>query len=161
MKKFYMLVTMLLLSVSAFAQDGRSLYNKYSDYENVEAVYISPAMFRLIGKIPDIQMEGDNVNLAPIIKSLSGLYILTISDGNLAADLTADVNRFIQKGEYELLMEAKDNGEVTRMYTVGDERTVNSFVLLSRDGAETNFICIDGTIPRDQLEDLIAKAAAD
>lgn len=161
MKKFYMLVAMLLLSVSAFAQDGRSLYNKYSDYENVEAVYISPAMFRLIGKIPDIQMEGDNVNLAPVIKSLSGLYILTISDGNLAADLTADVNRFILKGEYELLMEAKDNGEVTRMYTVGDERTVNSFVLLSRDGAETNFICIDGTIPRDQLEDLIAKAAAD
>ena len=161
MKKFYMLVAMLLLSVSAFAQDGRSLYNKYSDFDNVEAVYISPAMFRLIGKIPDIQMEGDNVNLAPVIKSLSGLYILTISDGNLAADLTADVNRFIQKGEYELLMEAKDNGEVTRMYTVGDERTVNSFVLLSRDGAETNFICIDGTIPRDQLEDLIAKAAAD
>lgn len=161
MKKFYMLVAMLLLSVSAFAQDGRSLYNKYSDYENVEAVYISPAMFRLIGKIPDIQMEGDNVNLAPVIKSLSGLYILTISDGNLAADLTADVNRFIQKGEYELLMEAKDNGEVTRMYTVGDERTVNSFVMLSRAGAETNFICFDGTIPRDQLEDLIAKAAAD
>ena len=161
MKKFYMLVAMLLLSVSAFAQDGRSLYNKYSDFDNVEAVYISPAMFRLIGKIPDIQMEGDNVNLAPVIKSLSGLYILTISDGNLAADLAADVNRFIQKGEYELLMEAKDNGEVTRMYTIGDERTVNSFVLLSRDGAETNFICIDGTIPRDQLEDLIAKAAAD
>ena len=106
-------------------------------------------------------MEGDNVNLAPVIKSLSGLYILTISDANLAADLAADVNRFIQKGEYELLMEAKDNGEVTRMYTVGDERTVNSFVLLSRDGAETNFICIDGTIPRDQLEDLIAKATAD
>ena len=37
MKKFYMLVAMLLLSVSAFAQDGRSLYNKYSDFDNVEA----------------------------------------------------------------------------------------------------------------------------
>lgn len=161
MKKFYILVAMLLLSVSAFAQDGRSLYNKYSDYDNVEAVYISPAMFRMIGKIPDIQMEGENVNLAPIIKSLSGLYILTISDPGLAADLNADVNQFIKKGDYELLMEAKDNGEVTRMYTVGNETVVNSFVLLSRDGDETNFICIDGTIPRDKLEDLIAKAAKD
>ncbi|MBR6883669.1 MAG: DUF4252 domain-containing protein [Bacteroidales bacterium] len=159
MKKLYILVAMLLVSISALAQDGRSLYNKYSDYDNVEAVYISPAMFRLIGKIPDIQMEGENVNLAPIIKSLSGLYILTISNQDLAADLAADVNRFIQKGDYELLMEAKDNGEVTRMYTVGDERTVNSFVLLSRDGEETNFICIDGTIPRDQLEQMIADAA--
>ena len=159
MKKLYILVAMLLVSISALAQDGRSLYNKYSDYDSVEAVYISPAMFRLIGKIPDIQMEGENVNLAPIIKNLSGLYILTISNQDMAADLAADVNRFIQKGDYELLMEAKDNGEVTRMYTVGDERTVNSFVLLSRDGEETNFICIDGTIPRDKLEQMIADAS--
>jgi hypothetical protein len=161
MKKFYILVAMLLLSVSALAQNGRSLYNKYSDHDEVEAVYISPAMFRLMGRIPDVQMEGESVNLGPIIKSLTGLYILTIPDGNLAADLAADVNHFIKKGQYELLMEAKDHGETTRMYTVGDEKIVNSFVLLSRDQDETNFICIDGAIPRDQLENLIAEAAKD
>ncbi len=161
MKQLYIIVAMLLLSISAFAQDGRSLYNKYSDYDNVEAVYISPAMFRLIGKIPDVEMQGESVNLGPIIKTLTGLYILSIEDSRIANDLADDVNRFIKKGDYELLMEAKDNGEVTRMYTVGDDFTVNSFVLLSRDGNETNFICIDGTIPRDQLEDLIAKAASE
>ena len=161
MKKLYILVAMLLVSITALAQDGRSLYNKYSDYDNVEAVYISPAMFRLIGKIPDVEMEGENVNLGPIIKSLSGLYILSIKQGAIADDLAADVNRFIQKGQYELLMEAKDSGEVTRMYTVGDDFVVNSFVLLSHDGAETNFICLDGTIPRDKLEELIADAAKD
>ena len=161
MKQLYILAATLLLSISAFAQDGRSLYNKYSDYDNVEAVYISPAMFRLIGKIPDVEMQGENVNLGPIIKSLSGLYILSIKEDRIAQDLYDDVNRFIGKGQYELLMEAKDNGEVTRMYTVGDDFVVNSFVLLAREGAEVNFICIDGTIPRDQLEELIAKAASE
>ena len=161
MKQLYIIVAMLLMGISAFAQDGRSLYNKYSDYENVEAVYISPAMFRLIGKIPDVEMQGENVNLGPIIKSLSGLYILSIKEDRIAQDLYDDVNRFIGKGQYELLMEAKDNGEVTRMYTVGDDFVVNSFVLLAREGAEVNFICIDGTIPRDQLEELIAKAASE
>ena len=161
MKQLYILAAMLLLGISAFAQDGRSLYNKYSDYENVEAVYISPAMFRLIGKIPDVEMQGENVNLGPIIKSLSGLYILSIKEDRIAQDLYDDVNRFIGKGQYELLMEAKDNREVTRMYTVGDDFVVNSFVLLAREGAEVNFICIDGTIPRDQLEELIAKAASE
>jgi len=161
MKKLYILVAMLLASITALAQDGRSLYNKYSDYDNVEAVYISPAMFRLIGKIPDMEMDGENVNLGPIIKSLSGLYILSIKQGAIADDLAADVNRFIQKGQYELLMEAKDSGEVTRMYTVGNDSVVNSFVMLSHDGDETNFICIDGTIPRDKLESLIADAAKD
>ena len=161
MKQLYILVAMLLMSISAFAQDGRSLYNKYSDFDNVEAVYISPAMFRLIGKIPDVEMNDESVNLGPIIKSLSGLYILSIKQGAIADDLAADVNRFIQKGQYELLMEAKDSGEVTRMYTVGDDFTVNSFVMLAREGDEVNFICIDGNIPRDQLEDLIAKAASE
>jgi len=161
MKKFYILVVMLLVSVSAFAQNGRSLYNKYSDSPNVEAVYISPAMFRLIGKIPDMELQDEKVNLGPIIKSLSGLYILSVSDEQLAANLADDVNRFIQKGLYELLMEAKDSGEVMRLYTVGDDYIVNSLVMLARQEGETDFICIDGDMPRDQLEDLIAEAAKD
>jgi hypothetical protein len=159
MKKLYILVAMLILSVTAYAQDGRSIYNKYSDNANVEAVYISPAMFRLIGKIPDMPVEEGSVNLGPIIKTLSGLYILSIKEDRVAEELAEDVNRFISKGQYELLMEAKDNGEVMRMYTVGDDFVVNSFVMLAREGNEVNFICLDGTIPRDQLENLIAEAA--
>jgi len=158
MKQLYILAAMLLVSVSAAAQDGRSLYNKYSDNANVEAVYISPAMFRLIGKIPDMEVEDGSVNLGPIIKSLSGLYILSIKEDRIAEELADDVNRFIKKGQYELLMEAKDNGEVMRMYTVGDDFVVNSFVMLARQGDEVDFICLDGTMPRDQLEALIAEA---
>ena len=159
MKRIYALLVMLAVSVAAFAQNGRSLYNKYSDYDNVEAVYISPAMFRLIGKIPDMELQEGNVNLGPVIKSLTGLYILSTTREDIAADLAADVNHFIQRGSYELLMEAKDNGEVMRLYTVGDEQIVNSLVMLARDAAETSFICLDGTMPRDELETLIAEAA--
>ena len=159
MKHLYILVAMLLASISALAQDGRSLYNKYSDNANVEAVYISPAMFRLIGKIPDLEMNDESVNLGPIIKSLTGLYILSIKEARVARNLADDVNRLLQKGAYELLMEAKENGNVTQMYTVGDERTVNSFVMFTRESDEVNFICIDGTMPREQLEKLIAEAA--
>ena len=161
MKKLYILVAMLLVSITALAQDGRSLYNKYSDFPNVEAVYISPAMFRLIGKIPDMEIEEGSVNLGPIIKSLSGLYLLSIKEDRVAEELAEDVNRFIRKGQYELLMEAKDNGEVMRMYTVGDDFIVNSFVMLARQGNEVDFVCLDGTMPRDQLEALIAEATKD
>ena len=159
MNRIFALLVMLAVSITAFAQNGRSLYNKYSDYDNVEAVYISPAMFRLIGKIPDMELQEGNVNLGPVIKSLTGLYILSTTREDIAANLAADVNHFIKRGSYELLMEAKDNGEVMRLYTVGDEQIVNSLVMLARDAAETSFICLDGTMPRDELETLIAEAA--
>ncbi|MBQ9192575.1 MAG: DUF4252 domain-containing protein [Bacteroidales bacterium] len=161
MKKFYILLVMLLVSVSALAQNGRALYEKYSDLPDVEAVYISPAMFRLIGRIPDVELQDGSVNFGPLIKSLSGLYILNIPQSDAAANLADEVNRFVKKGNYELLMEAKDNGEVTRMYTVGDDKVVNSLVMLTRDGSETSFICLDGSMPREQLEALIADAAKD
>ena len=160
MKKLYIILALLAVSVAAFAQNGRSLYNKYSDYADVEAVYISPAMFRLMGKIPDMELQDGSVNLGPIVQKLTGLYILSIAREDIAAELTDDVNRFIQKGHYELLMEAKENGEVMRLYTVGDEQIVNSLVMLAREANETSFICLDGDMPREQLENLIAEAAA-
>jgi len=161
MKKLFTIVTLITLCVTAFAQNGRDLYNKYSDLPGMEAVYISPAMFRMIGKIPDVEFQDESVNFAPVIKSMTGFYVLNATDPKIGADLYADVRKFIDGGKYELLMEAKENGEVARIYTVGDEQTVTSLVILAQEKSETAFIAIDGKMDRAQLEDLMAKAAAE
>ncbi len=140
------------------AQKALNLYNKYSDEKGMSAVYISPAMFRLIGKVPSIRMEGD-VDISPIIKNLSGMYILNCEDPELAQRLRGDVDKYMNTGKYELLMEAKEDGEVTRMYTIGNDKIIKSFVLLSVEPGETSFISFEGEIPREKLEDAIAKAA--
>lgn len=158
MKRLFFLAAMLLLTISSFAQDGKSIYQKYSDSEDISAVYVSPAMFKLIGKLPDIEMNSGEVNFYPIIKSLTGLYIINSSNKNINAQLYADVEKFIKSGRYELLMEAKDSGETVKMYTVGNDTVVNSFVMVARDGDETTFICIDGNMNRTDMEKLLAES---
>ena len=162
MKRILFVVALALLTVSAFAQDGRSIYNRYSDLESVEAVYISPAMFRLIGRIPDLNIEnedGTKTDLSPLIQSLTGFYLISTGDAGVKANLDKDVKSFMDKGHYEMLMEAKDHGEVTRIYTVGDERYVTSLVLINVDGEETSFICLDGKSRQEDMDKLAAKAA--
>ena len=161
MKKLFAIMVLALMSVAALAQNGRDIYNKYSDEAGVSAVYISPAMFRLIGKIPDVKLEDSEVNFSGLIKSMSGFYIISTENLAIADDLYSDVKKFIQKGDFELLMEAKDNGEVMRMYTAGDDKTVSSFVMITRDESEVSFIAFDGRMDREELEGLIAEAAAD
>ncbi|MBO5406894.1 MAG: DUF4252 domain-containing protein [Bacteroidales bacterium] len=158
MKRLFLLAAMLLVTISSFAQDGKSIYQKYSDSEDISAVYVSPAMFKLIGKLPDIEMNSGEVNFYPIIKSLTGLYIINSSNKNINAQLYADVEKFIKSGRYELLMEAKDSGETVKMYTVGNDTVVNSFVMVARDGDETTFICIDGNMNRTDMEKLLAES---
>ena len=161
MKKIIVIAVMLLSAIGAFAQDGKSIYQKYSDEDGVSAVYISPAMFRLIGKVPDLKVEDADVNLGPIIKSLSGLYIINSENPNVNATLKGEVDRLVKAGRYEMLMEAKDSGETVRMYTLGTESIVNSFVMVSVDGEETSFICLDGKMNRDDLEKLLAEKMAE
>ena len=161
MKRITLLLAALLLTVSALAQNGKSIYQKYSDAEGVSAVYISPAMFRLIGRIPDLETGDGKVNLSPVIQALSGMYILSSENKDLNARLRADAERFISSGKYELLMEAKEDGQAMRMYTVGNDKVVNGFVMLAAEADEVTFICLDGQMPREQFEQLLAKQMED
>ena len=68
------------------------------------------------------------------------------------------MERFINGGKYELLMEVKESGETIRMYTMGNEKTVAGFVMLAAEAAEVTFICLDGSMPRKDFEALISKA---
>ena len=160
MKKIITIALMLLLTVGAFAQEGKRLYNKYSDQEGVSAVYISPAMFKLIGQLPDINIEtadGKKMDMAPLIRSFSGFYMLNFENKSaLSAELYKEVTALVNKSNFELLMEVKEAGSTIRMYTLGDEKVVNSFVCIINDDDQTMFFCLDGTMNRSDLEKLMA-----
>ena len=158
MKRIILIAAMLLSAISAFAQDGKSIYQKYSDAEDVSAVYISPAMFRLIGRIPDLNIDEGNVNLTPVIQSLSGLYMIDSQNPAINASLKADAEKFVRNGRYELLMEAKDSGEIMRIYTIGTKSIVNGFVMIADEGNETTFICLEGKMNRSDMEKLLAES---
>ena len=162
MKKIFAIAIMLLTSFGAFAQEGKRIYTKYSDSEGVSAVYISPSMFKIIGKLPELEIEvgnGEKMDIAPLVRSFSGFYLLDISDTSQATALTGDVNSMIGKGRYEMLMEMKDDGTAVRIYTSGDEKIIESFIFIASEENEAQFICLDGSMNREDVEALITKAA--
>lgn len=157
MKRILILTVLLFTTLPVFAQNGKSSYQKYAGQEKVSAVYVSSAMFRMIGKIPDLKAGDSEVDLSPLIRKLEGLYIISSENPSINANLESEVKRFIAGGKYELLMEAIDSGETMRMYSVGSEKIVQSFVMFAIDGGETTFICLDGQMDRDQLEKVLAE----
>lgn len=156
-KTLVILAVVMLFEVGAFAQSGRNIYNKYSKAENVSAVYISPAMFRLIKKLPDMEVSKEDINLTAIVKSLNGFYLLESEDRGVNENLRRDIEKFVDSGKYELLMEAKENEETVRIYTCGKGDKISSFVLLANEQEQCTFICLDGELSRKQLEAMISR----
>ena len=161
MKRIIILAILLLSATIASAQEGKNIYNKYSGGKGVSAVYISPSMFKIIGKLPDLEVEtaeGESMNLAPLISSFKGFYMLDISNPATISAIDKDVASMISKGRYELMVEVKDEGEALHIYTSGNEKLIESFVFIASDGDTLQFICIDGEMNRSNFEKLIAGA---
>ena len=149
---------MFLLTAGTWAQDGKGIYNKYSDNEEVSAVYISASMFKLMGKVPNMDIGEGSMDLGSIIKNLNSMYLLDCEDADLTKEIKSDVDKFIKKYDFEMLMEIKDKGEVVRIYTAGNEKTVTQFIMTASEYDGFTFICLDGTMSRADLEKAIAKA---
>lgn len=155
MKKFFAIIASMLLTVSAFAQNGKSIYQKYSDEPGVDAVYVSPAMFKLIGNLP-ISYDEKDIDLASIVKSLSGFYLLSVENGAVADKIGADVNKFVKSNKFELMMEAKSDGDKMTIYTVTEGDYITSLVMVAAEPGEITFICLDGKILSSDLDKMIA-----
>lgn len=154
MKKIFTAIAAMLLTVCAFAQNGKAIYQKYSDEKGVDAVYVSPAMFKLIGNLP-VNYGDESLDIASIVKSLSGFYLLSVENDTVADKISSDVVKFVRNGKYELLMEAKDDGDKMTIYTVNDG-DITSLVMVAVKPGETTFICLDGKILQADLEKMLA-----
>ncbi len=160
MKRITIIIASLLLTVAAFAQDGKQIYEKYSGKDGVTAFYISPTMFNLLKELPDIKLEGNSVNLGSIIETFSGMYILDMgNDSQYATGLSADVKESIDSGKYELLMEGTDNGDNMKIYIVCDGETVTEFMMYREGSSSTSMISIVAEMPLSALQELITEYA--
>ena len=157
MKKALVFFTFLIMTVNAFAQDSKYIYNKYSDEKGVSAVYISPAMFKMIGRIPEIDTGNSSQDISGVVRNLKGFYLISTENPELVESIKADVKKFIGNGKFELMMEAKDDGMATRFYTIGNDEVINSFVMSAYDEGECTFICMDGVIDRAELDRLLTE----
>ena len=161
MKKIALIVIAIMASMVVRAQDYKNLYQKYSDDERVTAVYISPAMFKLIGKLPEVKVEEKGVDFGPMIKAMTGFYVLQTEDKELAEKMFKDIAKVVDGRKYETLMEVKDKGQRTNIYSLGDKDFLKSLLLTSFEGGETTFISIEGLIKREDVENAIGAAAQD
>lgn len=152
MRKLMICAIAALIAVGASAQTSKSLYNKYSEEKGMSAVYISPAMFKMIGKLP----EAGGTDLSGVIESLEAMYILSSESGSANANLRNEVQKLVSSKKMELMMEAKDDGELVRMYTTTAGKFVTDLIMLVGEKDEFTFIGIEGKIDPDKLAKLIA-----
>lgn len=157
MKKIIIIAIAMIAAVfTANAQTAKNIYMKYSDLKGVEAVYVSPAVFNMLKTVPEIEIADGDVDVSNIIMNLRGVYVLDVENREVGKRLYDDVMKSVGK-KYELMMEAKMDGEHTAIYVTSKDDIISSMVVLSTEAdGEVSWVCLDADIPYETLRRLIA-----
>ena len=157
MKRFILMLAAAVIAVTSLAQSSdNSLYKKYSGKQGVSSVYISPAMFKLMQKLPEVELADDrDVHFERIIKTFEGMYIIEAEDTPLVKELTSDVEARLHKGQLALLMEVVEKDEKVRMYVRQEGELIKQFIMLELEDDSATYISIVADMPVEDFNALI------
>ena len=151
------IVVFVALCVSASAQTSRGIYQKFSQGKGVEAVYVSPATFRLMSGLNMDLDDMAGLRLGDITADLTGLYILDTESKEVGMKIAEEVRKMVDAGKYELLVSTKDDTDDTSIYAHIDGDTVSDFVLLDISPDGVHWISIEGRIPMEAIQKMMAQ----
>ena len=149
--------------------DGNYVYNRWCDQPDVSATYISPDMFGMMKRLPEINILGRQVDLSGIIPELKGLYLLdfarysaerpwlTYSRNSSSEGLRRDIRDFLDENHYTTWMDMRQDGMYTRLFIASDGTTVSGFVLVNLDDEFDygRFVCLEGRFPQKEFEKIL------
>ncbi|MEG0647088.1 MAG: DUF4252 domain-containing protein [Bacteroides sp.] len=139
-KKIILSILVLLFCLIGNAQNN--LFDKYSDLHNISSVYISKTMIEMN---PNLYTK--DVFIGKVAGQLDAVYIISTMDNGTKKDLRKDIDEFIQKGKYELLM--KQKGVVSRSaFYVKRKGTdqVRELIMITDGAATLKFVSLIGDL---------------
>jgi len=105
-------LALLVMPLTAMAQD--SIFEKYSDDNDVTFVSIKPKMFQMLAKIDIDTDDPEAQEFLDMVNSITSFKTMATDNKSIASDIGKWVDK--RKNSLEELMEVKDDGMLVKFY---------------------------------------------
>ena len=155
-----------LLALSCLGASAQNeLYKKYSSTPGITKVYISKAMFSLMGSSSgkgrkmNIDAGGGEVDVSKLSRKLTGLYILSTENPKVGQQLLSDFAALSKGKNIELLMEVEDEGDKIKMYSIKKGDINTDFFLTSKESdGEITVLHLEGSLTDADVAEIMQSA---
>lgn len=112
---FMLILTMTGISIGQNDAIAK-FYGQYESDPEFTVVYVSPKMFKMLGKVAGDEMEQD---MKSFVEDLKGLKVLSTDKNGLA--LYKEAMNKIPTSSYDELVKVRDKGQNVRILSKGDD----------------------------------------
>lgn len=151
MKKFILVLTVIMACQTGFAQNVDALYNYFKDEKGVESVSVSPLLMKFARLFMD---EEDKNN--PLIRGVNSVKVLDLEECSekVKEHFTNEVARLKLNG-YETWLQAKEDGENVKIIAKMKDDIIRELLVMSTGKGDCALVMIKGNIKKDDIQAII------
>ena len=156
MKQYISIIIFAFVSLTLGAQNNAidNFFEDYQDDDNFTMVYVSPKAFSMVSKITE-GTDGEIKELQEVIKDLKALRILS-TEVNSAAVYKEAIKR-INTSDYEILLQARDDGQKIQFLTKGTGDVIEELLLLVGGEEDFTMLSFVGKLDLQKIANLASK----
>ncbi len=152
----------------------KSIYGNFNRINGVSTMYISEDMLRMINKLPNIGIGGNNLDLTPFVKSLKLMYLIRVPAAPrimvrykshsatpvpdaepLSNILYREMTTVARDKKFKPFVEIKNDKDHISIYAAIDGDIVTGMSLFVEKAGEAAFLAFEGELPRKELEQVL------
>jgi len=150
MKTRYILIAVCLFCTNlGFAQN--KFFDKYADMDNVTSIYISKAMFQMMGKI-----ENAGMNFTNLKGKIESLQLITSDNKDRKEQMKKDFSQLVTS-QFQELMRVKDDKSNVRFYSNMQGDQIKELIMLVDDEDSFTAIQLIGTFTLKDIQGIEKK----
>lgn len=148
MNKVRIILCVFLMVLLPFSLKGQSaIFDKYNDKATVSSVYISKTMLQMQ---PNVYTK--DVNIGKVAGQLEAVYIVSTMDNTLKRPMQNDIEDFIKKGKYEVLMKQKGITSSSSFYVKKKGDKVKELIMITDATTKFSYIHLIGEMTLNDIQ---------
>lgn len=149
------LLTLLWVGGGLVAMAQSPVYDKYNEMKNVSSVYISKTMLDM-----DPNLYTNDLYIGKVAGQLDAVYMLSTMMGDIRKNMKKDIDDYIKKNKYELLMKQQGivSGSSFYMKKKGDR--VRELIMITDGSAKLSFVHLVGNLTLEDIQRITRESQA-
>ena len=152
MKKILILLT-IVVGICATVFSQVKVFHELAGLPGVETVFIGKAAMQIASRSIN---TGDKFIPKDAIRSMEGMEVISVDNAETMESVRPVLQRIIQEGSYEPLIESKGEGETSSIYTImppeGEDAGIcHNLLIVSEEPWELNIVLIKGSFNLDRI----------
>lgn len=148
MDKVKIILCGFIMVLLPFSLKGQStIFDKYNDKATVSSVYISKTMLQMQ---PNVYTK--DINIGKVAGQLEAVYIVSTMDNGLRRPMQNDIDDFIKKGKYEVLMKQKGLTSSSSFYVKKKGDKVKELIMITDGTAKLSYIHLIGEMTLNDIQ---------